>query len=117
VLNTNQPFNAIRLPLVRIFRVLSSSACSLICFLNVTFSLLASSKARVIRSVKRFAGDGRSRQALIVEFSSAFVCRSSVPSGGELSSKDKSRSVCWGGVFGGEAAEVRLSVGLSTVNH
>jgi hypothetical protein len=52
----------------------------------------------------------------MAEFSSAFARWSSVLSGGELSSKDKSRSVCWVGVCGGEAAEVRLCGSLSSTD-
>jgi len=86
----------IKLPFLRAFRAWS---CSLTCCYRVMFPLRAISGARVIRCIKRFVGDRRSRQA----------CLSSVPPGGELSSRDRSRSICWAGVRGGEAAGVELS--------
>lgn len=87
------------IPFLRAFRAWRSSACSLTCCFRVMFPLRAISGARVIRCIKRFVGDRRSRQA----------CLSSVPSDGELSSRDRSRSICWAGVCGGEAAGVELS--------
>jgi hypothetical protein len=101
VLNTNLPLSATRLPFFRILRVVRSASASLSCFRRVTFSLCVASKARLIRSVQRFTGDGLSLEALIACSSSAFASRISILSGGGLSSNNRSMLVRCGGVCGG----------------
>jgi hypothetical protein len=100
--------SATRLPLFRILRVVRSASASLSCFRRVTFSLCVASKARLIRSVQRFTGDGISLEALIACSSSAFASRISILSGGGLSSNNRSMLVRCGGVCGGEAVVADL---------
>jgi len=96
------------LPSVLLLPPLRRFSCSLTCFCRVTFSLCVVSKARVIRSVYRFAGDRSLLTALIVGSNNLFACCNLVPSEGELSSSNESRSSCCGGVCGGKAVRVVL---------
>jgi len=63
-------------------------------------SLCVVSSKQVIYSEKRFARKGMSCEALVAELDIALASRSSVPPGGELSSSERSRSCCRGGVCG-----------------
>jgi len=73
-------------------------------------------KARVIRSVYRFAGHRSLLTALVVGLSNLFSCCNLVPSGSELSSGNKSRLSCCGGVCSGKAVRVVLVGVFSNMN-
>jgi hypothetical protein len=119
VLKTNFPLIATRFPFLRSLRTRNSSLYSVISFRRRAFSEVVLSKATPDRSIYRFTGVSRVEERTI-EFTSDVASHSSVPSGGELSSRERSRSfgvVIGGGVVGGVEVGIRrverIVIGLS----
>lgn len=102
MLNKKLPFNATLFPFLHVFRTCRSSSCSASRLRSVTFSLWVASKARVIRSVYLLISDGRPVTCLSSVCRTLFAARSSVPSGGELDDRDRSRLAARMSVRGGE---------------
>jgi hypothetical protein len=103
VLKTNFPSIATRFPFLRSFRILNSSLNSVFSFRKIATSEVVLSKAAPDRSIYRFTGVSRVDERTIV-LTSDVASRNSVPSGGELSSRERSKSfgvVIGGGVVGG----------------
>jgi hypothetical protein len=98
VLKTNFPLIAIRFPFLRSLRTRNSSLYSAFSFRKRAFLDVILSKAAPDRSIYRFTGVSRVDERTI-ELTSEVTCRSLVPSGGELSSRERSRS--FGVVIGG----------------
>ena len=90
VLKTNRPFNATRLPFLRCFRVSRSPRCSVFSFRKRVISVCIRSRAEVARVIYRFVGELRTSPFSRTLFNTAFACRSSVPSGGELARSEVS---------------------------
>jgi hypothetical protein len=119
VLKTNFPLIATRFPFLRSLRILKSSLASVSSFRKRATSEVVLSKATPARSIYRFIGVSRVEERTI-EFTSDVASYSSVPSGGELSSRERSRSfgvVIGGGVVGGVEVGIRrverIVIGLS----
>ena len=91
VLKTNFPLIATRFPFLRSLRIRSNSLNSAFSFRRRAFSDVVLSKAAPDRSIYRFTGVSRVEERTIV-LTSNVASRSSVPSGGELSSRERSRS-------------------------
>jgi hypothetical protein len=109
VLKTNFPLIATRFPFLRSLRTRNSSLYSAFSFRKRAFSDVVLSKAAPDRSIYRFTGVSRVDKQTI-ELTSEVACRNSVPSGGELSSRERSRSfgvVIGGGVVGGVEVGIR----------
>jgi hypothetical protein len=109
VLKTNFPLIATRFPFLRSLRTLNSSLYSAFSFRRRAFSDVVLSKAAPDRSIYRFTGVSRVDERTI-ELTSEVAYRNSVPSGGELSSRERSRSfgvVIGGGVVGGVEVGIR----------
>jgi len=109
VLKTNFPLIATRFPFLRFFRILNNSLNSVFSFRKIATSEVVLSKAAPDRSIYRFTGVSRVDERTIV-LTSDVASRSSVPSGGELSSRERSRSfvvVIGGGVVGGVEVGIR----------
>jgi hypothetical protein len=102
VLKTNFPLIATRFPFLRSLCTRSSSLYSAFSFCKRAFSDVVLSRADSDRSIYRFTGVSRVEEQTIL-LTSYVASRSSVPSGGELSSRERSRSfgvVIGGGVVG-----------------
>jgi hypothetical protein len=98
ILKTNFPLTAIRFPFLRSLCTRNSSLYSAFSFYKRAFSKVVFSKAAPNRLIYRFIGVSR------IEFTSDVASYSSIPSGSELSSRERSRSfgvVIGGGVVGG----------------
>ena len=109
VLKTNFPFIATRFPFLRSLRTRDSSLYSAFSFRRRATLDTVLSKAALDRSIYRFTGVSRVDERTI-EFTSKVASRNSVPSGGELSSRERSRSVgvvIGGGVVGGVEVGIR----------
>jgi hypothetical protein len=109
VLKTNFPLIATCFPFLHSLRTLNSSLYSAFSFCKRAFLDIVLSKAAPDRSVYRFIGVSRVDERTI-ELTSKVACRKSVPSGGELSSREPSRSfgvVIGGGVVGGVEVGIR----------
>jgi hypothetical protein len=109
VLKTNFPLIATRFPFLRSLRTRSSSLYSAFSFRKRAFSEVVLSKAIPDRSIYRFIGVSRVEERTIL-LTSDVASRSSVPSGGKLSSRERSRSfgvVIGGGVVGGIEVGIR----------
>jgi hypothetical protein len=103
VLKTNFPLIATRFPFLRSLCTCNSSLYSAFSFRKRAFSDVVLSKAAPDRSIYRFTGVSRVEEQTIV-LTSDVASYNSVPSGGELSSRKRSRSfgiVIGGGVVGG----------------
>jgi len=103
LLKTNFPAIATRFPSLRSLRTRKSSLALLTSFRKRAISADVLSSGAPDRSIYRFTGVSRLEERTIV-LTSDVACRSSVPSGGELSSRERSRSfgvVIGGGVVGG----------------
>jgi hypothetical protein len=118
VLKTNFPSIATRFPFLRSLRTRDSSLYSAISFRKRAFSDVVLSKAAPDRSIYRFTGVSRVEERTIV-LTSDVASRNSVPSGGELSSRERSKSfgvVIGGGVVGGVEVGIRrverIAIGL-----
>ena len=109
VLKTNFPLIATRFPFLRSLRTRDSSLYSAFSFRRRATSDTVLSKAAPDRSIYRFTGVSRVDERTI-ELTSEVAYRNSVPSGGELSSRERSRSfgvVIGGGVVGGIEVGIR----------
>jgi hypothetical protein len=109
VLKMNFPLKATRLPFLRSLRTRNSSLYSAFSFRKRAFSDVVLSRADPDRSIYRFTGVSRVEERTILSTSDV-ASRSSVPSGGELSSRERSRSfgvVIRGGVVGGVEVGIR----------
>jgi hypothetical protein len=109
VLKTNFPLIATRFPFLRSLRTRDSSLYSAFSFRRRATSNTVLSKAAPDRSIYRFIGVSRVDERTI-ELTSEVAYRNSVPSGGELSSRERSRSfgvVIGGGVVGGVEVGIR----------
>ena len=109
VLKTNFPFIATRFPFLRSLCTYNSSLASAISFRKSVFSEVVLSNAAPDYLIYRFTGVSRVEERTIV-LTSDVACRNSVPSGGELSSRERSRSfgvVIGGGVVGGVEVGIR----------
>jgi hypothetical protein len=98
-----------RFPFLRSLRTRSSSLASVSSLRKRAFSEEVLSKAAPDRSIYRFTGVSRVEERTIV-LTSEVTSRNSVPSGGELSSRERSRSfgvVIGGGVVGGGEVGIR----------
>jgi hypothetical protein len=91
VLKTNFPLTATRFPFLRSLRTRKSSLASVSSFRKSAFSEVVLSKAAPDRSIYRFIGVSILEERTIL-LTSEVASRSSVPSGGELSSRERSRS-------------------------
>jgi hypothetical protein len=111
VLKTNFPLIATRFPFLRSLRTRNSSLYSAFSFRKRAFSDVVLSRADPDRSIYRFTGVSRVEERTIL-LTSDVASRSSVPSGGELSSRERSRS--FGVVKGGGVVE-RVEVGIRRV--
>ena len=103
LLKTNFPAIATRFPFLRSLRTRKSSLASLTSFRKRAISADVLSSAAPDRSIYRFTGVSRVEERTIL-LTSDVASRSSVPSGGELSSRERSRLfrvVIGGGVVGG----------------
>jgi hypothetical protein len=98
VLKTNFPLIATRFPFLRSLRTRNSSLYSAFSFCKRAFSDVILSKAAPDRSIYCFTGVSRVDKRTI-ELTSKVTCYNSVPSGGKLSSRERSRS--FGVVIGG----------------
>ena len=103
VLKTNFPLIATRFPFLRSLRTRNSSLYSAFSFRKRAFSDVVLLKAAPDRSIYRFTGVLRVDERTI-ELTSEVAYRNSVPSGGELSSRERSRS--FGVVIGGGCEDV-----------
>jgi hypothetical protein len=109
VLKTNFPLIATRFPFLCSLRTRSSSLASVSSLRKRAFSEEVLSKTAPDRSIYRFTGVSRVDERTI-ELTSEVACRNSVSSGGELSSRERSRSfgvVIGGGVVGGVEVGIR----------
>jgi hypothetical protein len=109
VLKTNFPLIATRFPFLRSLRTLNSSLYSAFSFRKRAFLDVVLLKAAPNRLIYRFTGVSRVDKRTI-ELTSKVTYRNSVPSGGELSSRERSRSfgvVIGGGVVGGVEVGIR----------
>ena len=98
-----------RFPFLRSLRTRDSSLYSAFSFRRRATSDTVLSKATPDRSIYRFTGVSRVDERTI-ELTSEVAYRNSVPSGGELSSRERSRSfgvVIGGGVVGGIEVGIR----------
>jgi hypothetical protein len=111
VLKMNFPLIATRFPFLHSLRTLSSSLNSVFSFYKRAFSKVVLSKATPDRSIYRFTGVSRVEERTI-ELTSEVASRSSVPSGGELASRERSRS--FGVVIGGGVTR-EVGVGIRRV--
>jgi len=111
VLKTNFPLIATRFPFLRSLRTRDSSLYSAFSFRRRATSDTVLSKATPDRSIYRFTGVSRVDERTI-ELTSEVTYRNSVPSGGELSSRERSRS--FGVVIGGGVIE-GVEVGIRRV--
>jgi hypothetical protein len=82
---------ATRFPFLRSLRTLSSSLNSVFSFCKRAFSKVVLSKAAPDCSIYYFTGVSRVEERTI-ELTSEVASRSSVPSGSELASRERSRS-------------------------
>jgi hypothetical protein len=98
ILKTNFPLIATRFSFLRSLYTRDSSLYSAFSFRRRATSDTVLSKAAPDRSIYRFTGVSRVEERTIV-LTSDIAYRSSVPSGGELSSRERSRS--FGVVIGG----------------
>jgi hypothetical protein len=89
VLKTNFPFIATRFHFLRSLRTRNSSLYSAFSFRKRAFSDVVLSKAAPDRSIYRFTGVSRVDERTI-KLTSKVACRNSAPSGGELSSRERS---------------------------
>jgi hypothetical protein len=111
ILKTNFPLIAIRFPFLRSLYTRNSSLYSAFSFYKRAFSDVVLSRADPDRSIYRFTGVSRVEERTIL-LTSDVTSYSSVPSGGELSSRERSRLfrvVKGGGVVG------RVEVGIRRV--
>ena len=102
LLKTNFPVIATRFPFLRSLRTCKSSLASLTSFRRRAILADVLLSAAPDRSIYRFTGVSRVEERTIV-LTSDVAYRNSVPSGGELSSRERSRSfgvVIGGGVVG-----------------
>jgi hypothetical protein len=109
LLKTNFPAIATRFPFLRSLRTRKSSLASLTSFYKRAISADVLSSAAPDRSIYCFTGVSRVEERTIV-LTSDVACRNSVPSGSELSSRERSRSfgvVIGGGVVGGVEEGIR----------
>jgi hypothetical protein len=109
VLKTNFPLIATHFPFLRSLRTRDSSLYSAFSFFRRATSDTVLSKAASDRSIYRFIGVSRVEERTTV-LTSDIACRNSVPSSGELSSRERSRSfgvVIGGGVVGGVEVGIR----------
>jgi hypothetical protein len=109
VLKTNFPLIATRFPFLRSLCTRDSSLYSAFSFYRRATSDTVLSKAAPDRSIYRFTGVSRVDERTI-EFTSKVASCNSVPSGGELSSRKRSRSVrvvIGGRVVGGVEVGIR----------
>ena len=111
VLKTNFPLIATRFPFLRSLRTRDSSLYSAFSFRRRATSDTVLSKAAPDRSIYRFTGVSRVDERTI-ELTSEVAYRNSVPSGGELSSRERSRS--FGVVIGGGVTR-EVGVGIRRV--
>jgi hypothetical protein len=109
VLKTNFPLIATRFPFLRSLHTRDSSLYSAFSFCRRATSDTVLSKAAPDRSIYRFTGVSRVEERTIL-LTSDVASYSSVPSGGELSSRERSRSfgvVIGGGIVGGVEVGIR----------
>jgi hypothetical protein len=109
VLKTNFPLIAMRFPFLRSLRTRNSSLYSAFSFRKRAFSKVVLSRADPDRSIYCFTGVSRVEERTIL-LTSNVASLSSVPSGGELSSREWSRSfgvVIGGGVVGAVEVGIR----------
>jgi hypothetical protein len=111
VLKTNLPLIATRFPFLHSLRTRNSSLYSVISFCRRAFSEVVLSKAAPDCLIYCFTGVSRVEERTI-EFTSDVASCSSVPSGGELSSRERSRS--FGVVIGGGVTQ-EVGVGIRRV--
>jgi len=90
VLKTNFPLIATRFPFLRSLRTYSSSLNSVFSFCKRVFSEVVLSKASPDRLIYHFIGVSRLEERMILLISDV-ASRSSIPSSGELSSRERSR--------------------------
>jgi hypothetical protein len=105
------PFNRYALPFLSFFTYRNSSLASVSSFCKIAFSDVVLLRADHDRSIYRFTGVSRVEERTI-EVTSDVASRSSVTSGGELSSRERSRS--FGVVIGGGVTR-RVGVGIRRV--
>ena len=91
VLKTNIPLTTIRFPILRSLRTYNSSLKSAFSFRKRAFFKVVLSKATPDRSIYRFTGVSRVEER-IIKATSDVASYSSVPSVGELSSRERYRS-------------------------
>jgi hypothetical protein len=109
VLKTNFPLIVTRFPFLRSLRTRSSSLYSAFSFCKRAFLDVVLSRADPDRSIYHFTGVSRVEERTILLTSDVASC-SLVPSGGELFSREQSRSfgvVIGGGVVGGVEVGIR----------
>jgi hypothetical protein len=109
VLKTNFPLIATRFPFLRSLRTRNSSLYSAFSFRKRAFLDIVLLRADPNRSIYRFTGVSRVEERTFL-LTSDVTSRSLVPSGGELSSRERSRSfgvVIGGGVVGGVEVGIR----------
>jgi hypothetical protein len=111
VLKTNFPLIATRFPFLRSLRTLNSSLNLAFSFRKRVFSEVVLSKATPDRSIYYFTGVSIVEERTIL-LTSNVASRSSVPSGGELSSRERSRSF---GVVIGSGVTYGVGVGIRRV--
>jgi len=100
-----------RFPFLRSLRTCSSSLNSVFSFYKRAFSEVVFSKAAPDRLIYRFTGVSRVEERTI-KLTSEVASRSSVPSSGELASRERSRS--FGVVIGGRVTQ-GVGVGIRRV--
>jgi hypothetical protein len=109
ILKTNFPLTATRFPFLRSLCTCNSSLYSAFSFCRRAFSEVVLLRADPDLLIYRFIGVSRVEERMIV-LTSDVACRNSVPSGGELSSRERSRSfgvVIGGRVVGGVEVGIR----------
>jgi hypothetical protein len=111
VLKTNFPFTATRFPFFCSLRTRYSSLASVRSFRKRVFSEVVLSRADPDRSIYRFTGVSRVKDRTI-ELTSDVASRCSVPSGGELSIRERSRAF---GVVIGDGVIRGVGVGIRRV--
>jgi hypothetical protein len=111
LLKTNFPAIATYFPFLHSLRTHKSSLYSAFSFCKRAFSDVVLSRADSDRSIKRFTGVSRVEEQTIL-LTSNIASHSSVPSGGELSSREQSRSV--GVIIGGRVVG-GVEVGIQRV--
>jgi hypothetical protein len=111
VLKTNFPLTAARFPFFRSLRTRNSSLASVSSFRKRAFPEVVLSRADPDRSIYRFTGVIRVEERT-VELTSGVASRSSVPSGGELSARERSKS---SGVVIGGGVTWEVGVGIRRV--